>query len=239
MGSEMVSDPKDAAGKAFFAFEFVAAIFIFLAYYPYQLDNVYIGDDDIAFCGLSYTVLRQFIPAPGMMLVATVTTTPFARATLRDDFTITIHLVGAIMMFLGYMLVEAKTLGLLCFSHPTIRILDRISVREAWWRRFFLMQIALWWGAFLVFQVILGFPGIDKYICCNDEYNTDFTPPKLINTASSTFLFLKVFSYLSKVICGWSLIMSHATIWYFCEERHLDLEDTLTEMGKVTDELST
>jgi hypothetical protein len=228
--SEMVANPRDAAGKAFFAFEFIAAIFIFLSWYPYQLHNVYIGDDDQACCGISWVLLRQFIPAPGMMLVATVTTTPIAMATIRDQFTIFIHLSGAMMMFVGYTIIEGKTLGMVNINHQTFKVADRISAQELWWRRFFVTGVNVWLCTFMIVQVILGIPGIDKVICCNDEYDYRFTPDKLVNTASSVMLVLKVISYVAEVLCGWSLIMSHATIWYFCEERLID--DVVSELAE-------
>jgi len=228
--SEMVHDPKDAAGKAFFAFEFIGAIFIFLSWYPWSLRNVFLGDDDIACFGVSWVMLRQFVPAPGMMLVATVTTTPIALATVRDWFTITIHLSGAMMMFVGYVIIEGKTLGWRCFTHPEGE--TYIGEAERRWRAFFLDGVCFWYCLFFAVQIVLGIPGVP--ICCGDTYSTPSNPDekaKLTNTASGLFLFLKILSYAGEVICGINLIMSHLTVWYYCTERHIDLEDELTEMG--------
>jgi len=233
--SEMVHDPKDAAGKAFFAFEFIGAIFIFLSWYPWTLRNVFLGDDDVACFSISWVMLRQFVPAPGMMLVATVTTTPIPLATIRDWFTISIHLTGAMMMFVGYVIIEGKTLGWRCFSHPEGGTF--IGDRERKWRIFFLDGICFWYILFFAVQIVLGIPGVP--ISSPDQYEIKNAslpvgpdnPLELKDTASGLFLFLKVLSYAGEVICGISLIMSHLTIWYYCTERHIDLEDELTEMG--------
>jgi len=230
--SEMVHDPKDAAGKAFFAFEFIGAIFIFLSWYPWSLRNVFLGDDDIACFGVSWVMVRQFVPAPGMMLVATVTTTPIPQATIRDWFTISIHLTGAMMMFVGYVIIEGKTLGWRCFTPPEGETF--IGTNERRWRTFFLDGIVFWYILFFAVQIVLGIPKVP--ICCGDTYMpvnaTDSASPLMLeDTASGVFLFLKILSYAGEVICGINLIMSHLTIWYYCTERHIDLEDELTEMG--------
>merc|ERR1719362_767534 len=175
-------------------------------------------------------MMRQFIPAPGMMLVATVTTTPIPVATIRDWFTISINLTGAMMMFVGYVIIEGKTLGWRCFSPPNGETF--IGDRERRWRIFFLDGICFWYVLFFAVQIILGIPHVP--ICCGDKYHASQGPDAkktLQDTASGWFLVLKILSYAGEVICGVNLIFSHLTIWYFCTERHIDLEDELTEMG--------
>mmetsp|Transcript_44938 Transcript_44938/g.88933 ORF Transcript_44938/g.88933 Transcript_44938/m.88933 type:complete len:309 (+) Transcript_44938:77-1003(+) len=226
--SEMVHDPMDPAGKAFFAFEFIGAIFIFLSWYPWAMRSVYLGDDDVACFSISWVMLRQFVPAPGMMLVATVTTTPIAQATIRDWFTISIHLSGAMMMFVGYVIIEGKTLGWRCFSPPEGETFIKENERK--WRVFFMDMVAFWYIAFFAVQIALGIPNVP--ICCGDKYSDPSDGPVVLtDTASGLFLWLKILSYAAEVICGINLIMSHLTIWYYCNERHIDLEDELTEMG--------
>mmetsp|Transcript_117631 Transcript_117631/g.228679 ORF Transcript_117631/g.228679 Transcript_117631/m.228679 type:complete len:342 (-) Transcript_117631:71-1096(-) len=236
--SEMVFDPRDAAGKAFFGFEFIGANFIFLSWYPWSLRNVFLGDDEIAFCSISWVMLRQLIPAPGMMLVATVTTTPIALARPRDIVTIAIHFSGAMMMFVGYVIIEGKTLGWRCFTHPIGG--SKIDDVERKWRTFFVDGVCFWYIMFFAVQIVLGAAGgvggsaSRLPICCADTYSTPAGPhetEKLVNTASGIFLVLKVVSYASEVLCGINLIMSHLTVWYYCKERHIDLEDELVEMG--------
>jgi len=167
--------------------------------------------------------------------VATVTTTPIATATIRDWFTISIHLSGAMMMFVGYVVIEGKTLGWRCFSHPKGDTFIGDSERR--WRRFFLDGICFWYILFFAVQIVLGIPGVP--ISSPDQYEIKNAslpvgpdnPLELKDTASGLFLFLKILSYAGEVICGINLIMSHLTIWYYCTERHIDLEDELTEMG--------
>merc|ERR1712007_86855 len=203
--SEMVHNPADPAGKAFFAFE-------------------YIGADDVAFCGISWPMVRQFLPAPGMMLVATVTTTPINQATIRDWITIFIHLCGAMMCFVGYIFVEGKTLGWLCIQppeHGAATFKRGEKCMRTWW----LNGIAFWYILFFAIQILLGIPGIP--IATADEYSVVDGVMTLTDTASGLFLYLKVLSYASEVFCGVCLIGSHLTIWYFCDERDIDLDNKL------------
>lgn len=226
--SEMVHDPRDPAGKAFFAFEFLAALFIFISWYPWELGNVYMGDDEVACCGISWPMLRQFIPAPGMMLVATVTSTPIAQANILDWFTITIHLTGAMMMFVGYVIVEGKTLGWGGFTMPATNV--RIEGFERHIRVLCLNGVCFWYCTFFALQIFLGIPGLP--VCCNDKWQKNMTTHKvvLVDTASGPLLMLKVLSYVSEVICGLSLICSHLCIWYYCKERHIDLAEELVDL---------
>eukprot|EP00928_Gymnodinium_smaydae_P015790 TRINITY_DN15862_c0_g1_i1.p1 TRINITY_DN15862_c0_g1~~TRINITY_DN15862_c0_g1_i1.p1 ORF type:complete len:375 (+),score=77.67 TRINITY_DN15862_c0_g1_i1:59-1183(+) len=224
--SEMVHDPKDPAGKCFFAFEFIGAIFIFLSWYPWELRNVYIGDDALVpVLGVAWVTFRQYMPATGMMLVATVTTTPFATATYLDMVCISIHLSGAVMLFLGYYLAEAHTIKVWPFSGARIRW---ISDREARIRSYFLMGIAFNYAMFCVIQGILLIPPSLMPMCCLDEWGpapgTD-GPIVLQNTASGFYLFMKIASYTGEVFCGLFLINSHLAIWYFCSERLIDLNE--------------
>lgn len=163
-----------------------------------------------------------------MMLVATVTTTPISQATIRDWFTIAIHLTGAMMMFVGYVVIEGKTLGWRCFTPPQGETFIKPAERR--WRTFFMDMVAFWYCAFFAIQIVLGIPGVG--IASPDKYSDPKDGPvKLTDTATGVFLLLKIASYAAEVICGINLIMSHLTIWYFCDERHIDLEDELTEMG--------
>jgi hypothetical protein len=244
--SEMVSNPKDPAGKAFFGFEFTGALFIFLSWYPWELRNVYIGDDDTPCCGVSWIMFRQFIPAPGMMLVATVTTTPMQTATIRDQFTIFIHLCGAMMMFVGYFCCEAKTLGAFKFSPPSVETHIEEDERKKRW--FFCFGVLASYSGFLLIQVIIGIPGIEGILCCPDVFehvpgmtNADGTPQTnttltVMDTAHSKFFIMKLLSYLMEVICGMSLLTSHGSIWYYCSERHIDLDDELDYAGAGQDQ---
>jgi|EP00927_Polykrikos_kofoidii_P056339 hypothetical protein len=240
--SEMVHDPKTPAGKCFFAFEMVGAILIFLSWYPYELRSVYIGDSAIAACNISWVMIRQFIPTVGMMLVATVTTTPIAEATVVDYYCIGIHLTGAVMLFAGYVVVEGITLGWGPFSRPEVTH-RTIGDREHWWRCRCLDFIAVWYTVFCVLQVVLVLPmeTSDKWSVVNirdppvgstgsvSDNLTYIQKTVLVDTASGACLFLKILSYSSEVLCGLGLICSFLTIWYYSEERHADLMDELVK----------
>merc|ERR1719474_2487122 len=108
--SEMVHSNTEPAGKIFFAFCFIGAVLIFFSWYPKMLRNVYIGDDSQIY-GIAWVSIRQYIPAPGFMLLSIITTVPSQQATLMDQFCVVLHLVGAAMLFVGYFVCEAHTIG--------------------------------------------------------------------------------------------------------------------------------
>jgi len=240
--SEMVHDPTDPAGKCFFAFEFVGAFFIFNSWYPWSLRNVYIGDDDqVAPCvPFSWMMFRQFIPPAGMMLVATVTTTPFAQAAILDYFCISIHLFGAVLLFAGYGVVEAKTLGWCGLQQPIVAQ-KCVGEDEKTVRKRLLTGLVAWYVLFCVLQGVLLLP-LDQFGGKNDHWETRkiqnptaepgelMSQTILIDTASGFVLGLKILSYASEVCCGLFLIMSFMTIWWFCAERKADLRDELYQV---------
>lgn len=252
--SEMVHNPTEPAGKCFFAFEFIGAGFIFTSWYPFELRNVYIGDSmTLPFVKeLSWTMFRQFVPPAGMMLVATVTTTPFAQATPIDYVCISIHLLGAVMLFAGYAAVEAIALGmvpdwLLAKMCANVELkVDLVSSgvvsgKELLVRRLCLLSILFWYSAFCLLQVVLllpltDFPSLGQldqwgpvtYV--NNITNTVQTQIVLHDTATGFLGWLKILSYLTEVFCGIALIGSFLAIWWFCEERKVDLKDELAKV---------
>mmetsp|Transcript_167247 Transcript_167247/g.537231 ORF Transcript_167247/g.537231 Transcript_167247/m.537231 type:complete len:355 (-) Transcript_167247:72-1136(-) len=234
--SEMVHDPQEPAGKCFFAFEFIGAIFIFLSWYPWELRSVYIGDSHhVPGCkNLSWSMFRQFCPPCGMMLVATVTTTPFAQATQLDYFCIAIHLTGAVMLFAGYAAVESHCLGFLHVKqHETMQ--KTLKPREVSLRYLCLVGIVICYVVFCTITAVVVLP-LEQWGGKNDvwekrtitnERGLTFKKMVLVDTASGFVLWLKILSYVSEVACGLFLISSFLVIWYFCEERTTDLNDEL------------
>merc|ERR1711953_396098 len=53
--------------------------------------------------------------------------------------------------------------------------------------------------------------------------------PGLLNTASGVALAMKHIEYWGEVLAGMFMILSHLAIWYFCEERHIDLAEQLPD----------
>lgn len=243
--SEMVHNPNDPAGKCFFAFEFIGAFLIFFSWYTFELQNVYVGDTDsvpllrwLPFTTISWSMFRQFVPPLGMMLVATVTTTPFAQATVLDLVCIAIHLTGAVMLFAGYAICEAWTIGFCCegSSVPTLKATEVIA------RKIFLGGIIYFYTGFCVLTGAILMP-LDKYgLGSMDKWETQtishqdgavFKEVVLVDTASGGVLFLKIASYLCEVGCGLSLIGSLFAIWIYCNERMIDLnEDVIMQVNE-------
>mmetsp|Transcript_51799 Transcript_51799/g.138661 ORF Transcript_51799/g.138661 Transcript_51799/m.138661 type:complete len:336 (-) Transcript_51799:142-1149(-) len=234
--SEMVHDPEDPAGKCFAAFASIGATFIFLSWYPWRLRNVYMGDSITIWCShnLSWMMFRQFIPTTGMMLVASVTTTPFAQATMLDNICLGIHLTGALMFFAGYCLVEAVALGWGPFPLPEVsrRTMGSLEIRL---RKSVVTAIIAFYSVFCVLQGVLLLP-LDtahghadqwRQKVAYDEFGFARKKMLLLDTATGFVLFLKIASYTSEVLGGLLLIASHLIIWGFCNERYVDLYDEL------------
>mmetsp|Transcript_60238 Transcript_60238/g.127604 ORF Transcript_60238/g.127604 Transcript_60238/m.127604 type:complete len:388 (-) Transcript_60238:246-1409(-) len=229
--SEMVHDPTRPEGKCFFAFCFVGALFIFFSNYPMLLRNVYTGDDIKGCFGISWPTYRQYVPAPGMMLLSIVTVTPQAQADTLDQICVALHLVGASMLFIGYFICEAHTIAWRCCrSKVKHRVLEtKHGLRQ---RRICLWLIAVFYLSFLIFEVLLSigepFYGPDD----GDEWGTlpGVKGKTLVDTATLKVKLLKVGSYSCEVLSGLSLIASHLVIWYHCEERLYDLPEELDQL---------
>jgi len=223
--SEMVHDTESAAGKCFFAFELIGAICIFLSWYPFELRNVYIGDDLKTPLGVSWVTCRQFVPPIGMMIVACIPITPAALADLSDQVTVGVHCLGALSMFVGYIFFEGRTLAWGVWKKASVPL--SINPREWWVRCVLLTGMFLGVCCFIAFQTILV---LDLGLCCFDEWapkEEGHMEVQLVNTASGWILFFNIGSYFGEVVSGLFLIASHMAIWYYCEERKVDLAETI------------
>jgi len=234
--SEMVHDPQKPAGKCFFAFCFVGAIFIFFSWYPTQLRNAYIGDDSTICCSISWVTFRQFVPAPGMMMLSIITTVPAAIAKITDQFCVCLHLTGAAMLFVGYFLAEGYAIGWGPFHNRLPGHLNRDTTESIKIRKLCLTMIAIFYTIFCALQVILTVPNplapaedCDKWEYVQQGHKQ---VKVLVDTAKMNVFILKIVSYASEVICGIFLIASHLVIWYYCEERHYDLPEELRSLRK-------
>lgn len=251
--SEMVYDKNDASGKCFFAFCMIGAICIFLSWYPWQLRNVYLGDD-AKIWKFAWANLRVYLPPVGMMLVACIPTTPAANATARDKVTVIIHTLGAVMMIGGYAIFELYTL----YLSPQM---DRnIKKNERFWRTVHLVGTVVGIVGFQLFG-LLATHADALGVCCNDEWvsptvheikklyaegnygkafeNADAMGLKhkvLKNTASGSMLFIKQAEYWFEVASGLFMIASHLTIWWYCPERRLDVAEQLPGLWTQGDE---
>jgi len=239
--SEMVSNPSEPTGKIFFFFEFVGSLFIFFSWYPSKLRNAYIGEDHKFRCvGVSWLTVRQYMPAPGMMMVATIPVVPIAQADTLDYFCISLHLLGAFVMFVGYFLSEAVTVRWGPFQRlPQNR--QHIRPRELLFRRWCLHGVACSYVVFCLLQVVLslgaGSESFDQWEASPPHCEGHLTPfecktPQLIKSASREVRRVKLFSYGAEVVCGICLFISHFAIWYFCEERKYDLLEELFHINK-------
>lgn len=250
--SEMVSNPSEPGGKCFYCFEFTGALILFFSYYPTMLRNVYVGDDvEVPYIKISWETFRQFVPAPGMMLLAIIPTVPVAKADTLDQFCIQLHLIGAVMLFIGYFLAEAYAVGWGPFKEPGCPSLveSQGQTRELSLRKWCLNGILFWYVVFTLLQTLflipLPFPPADHF----DQWGhlvkaRTATAGKfhkgvqLINTAHFDVKTMKVISYLSEVFCGMCMLASHWVVWYYCEERNYDLAEELPSFKDQHAELS-
>lgn len=255
--SESVSDPNSAAGKIFFTFCLIAGICFFISWYPFNLRNVYTGPAALmrGFDGqpLVYlTTFRQYVPTVGLFMLIGVSVYPskVAMETNGGMICLAIHLTGACMMFCGYMVAEFKLLGIFgkLDSDEEIENLveDRFLDVEGTEKYLRIVHVLVMFGAyiaFLVFEVLL----VVVNPCCADEWASQgtwynrtnpetnvtewniLTKATVTNTASSTYFWLKVAAYFSECIAGVFLILSHLTIYWYCEERHVNYGDSKIE----------
>jgi len=233
--SEMVHNHESPGGKLFYTFGLIAGICIFASHYPFHLRNVYTGDERFFGTRIYWTTFRQICPSMGLWLLIGVNTYPTQIALhsvgMTKMFCVFLHLLGAGMMFVGYMMCELKCLGMFRFtSHEHLAI----EKRERAVRTCLAWIISLGFVLFCAMQVCLN---IAKKlgVCCGDEWKHKgeyvldddndkhrLATTELINTAKGTFLTIKVLSFVFEDIAGLALVFSHIAIWYFCEERHVD-----------------
>lgn len=258
--SEMVHNTSSGAGKCFFAFCLIGGICMLMSWYPWQLRNVYVGDDLKVFgswlgktrgdkdVGPSLLMMRQFLPPVGIMLVACIPAPPAANREFTDTVSCVIHTVGATMSIGGYAFIELYTI----FSKSTAVVFDEKRGEKQ-------VRAVLIWScliAIVIFQLFGFLAGhADKLgICCEDvwqvpkpsdwqQVNADTEPglriedeiaaahsqKMLLRTASGTYLFLKFGEYMGEVFSGLFMLASHLAIWWYCPERHVDLDEKLPD----------
>jgi len=255
--SEMVFDPKSPSGKCFFAFCLIGAICILASWYPWELKNVWVGDDPLfpeIFPGRIHRLptwpnLRQFLPPIGMMLVACIPTTKAANETALDRVTVLIHTAGAVGMLLGYCVVEIVTLK----KAPHLSHMH-VSMDEARTRWVF---VILCLACCLLFQMfgLLASHADDLQICCMDSYvvptledasrangngthydiyHQDLMAAsagfKLLNNTASGFgLTVKASEYFFECLAGIFMICSHLAVWYYARERKVNMDEGMMD----------
>lgn len=236
--SEMVYAWNSPQGRIFFGFCLISAFLIFQSWYPFELRNVFTGPETMGCCGhtvMYWTTFRQLVPVVGLLTLICVSTVPSEVARPTDVFAISVHLIGAAMMFVGYILAELKLLQMFCFKgRVQMKYLD-LEPEERKQRAVLMIITLVAYLVFCVIQVIMVVAKDDSQICCHDVFPSAFQNMSQMaansqgsrggiqveNTASGVILILKISSFMSEVIAGLSLIGSHIVIWYWCEERHV------------------
>lgn len=248
--SESVHNRNSPAGKIFFTGCLIAAILFFLSWYPFSLRNVYTGPETTC-CGSMYsTTFRQYMPTIGLLMLIGVSTYPssVAKQTAGGQVCVMLHLIGAGMMFVGYMFAEFSCLEMLGFSHEAAVEYQYLSI-EGLERRIRQGTVSCMGCCFLLFLVFEGLLMLPASVapCCIDEWTTAgqwvtrTTPtgvqvwdavqePKTNNTATGPYLAIKMGAYFAECLAGIFLIMSHCTIFYFCEERQVEYGMSTLEM---------
>jgi len=240
--SESVHNRNSPAGKIFFTFAgLMAAFLLLMSWYPYSLRNVYTGPKTIPGGMMYSTTFRQYVPTLGLIMLVGVSTYPAKQATDMGwgaTLCVILHLVGAGMMFVGYMFTEFRCLemcGMVNKEEGCNRYLS-IEGTERKVRQTTVGCMSFCFLLFLCFQVCLYIP--KSVVCCFDEWKQagewyDRTKPDnttvsyvlqvahVNNTASGIVLAFKMGSYFSECIAGIFLLLSHFSIYYFCEERQV------------------
>jgi hypothetical protein len=178
--------------------------------------------------------------------------TAIAKETNGGMVCLAIHLVGAGMMFVGYMVCEFKALemfGLKLSEAVQGKYLDVLG-KERSFRQICAFSMFVFYLLFLVFEVLM----IVQDPCCGDEwlpqgtwynrtlttgdasYNTThvswhiLTEATVKNTATGTYFWYKVGAYSGECLAGVFLILSHLAIWFYCEERHVKYATSSLDM---------
>jgi len=242
--SEMVHDPASAVGKVFFGFMMIGAICMMVSWYPQELGNVFVGDDALCCCvfGPSLVTARNFLPPVGMMLVACITAVPAPQAHYDDNVSTNIHTLGAIAMIGGYAVLEIHALWP---GRAVIRI--KRAERIMRW-----VTIGICLSGAVVFQYcgsVIVNPGPpdscwDKWAIPVPRNEThvdlvDFQPGavvwnkerasehvmRLVDTAYGSCLLYKQANYIGECVAGVFMIANMLVIWFFCDERKINLEE--------------
>jgi hypothetical protein len=242
--SESVSDPNSAAGKIFFAFCLMAALFLILSWYPYCLRNVYTGPATLWCDCMYWSTFREYVPTTGLLMLMGVSVFPtaVAKQTNGGIICLCIHLTGAAMMFMGYMLVEFKTMEMFGMHMPVKVAKSYLDIEgpEKCLRVICAIGMAFFYCLFCLFEVLLvvqnpccgdvWMPAGESYQTLNPDGNMVWhvLPTATVNnTASGTYFWYKVGAYTGECVAGIFLILSHYVIWFYCEERHV-------KFGKAT-----
>jgi hypothetical protein len=240
--SESVHNRNSPAGKIFFTFAgLMAAFLLLMSWYAFTLRNVYTGPKTIPGGMMYSTTFRQYVPTLGLIMLVGVSTYPSSVATDMGwgaTLCCVLHLVGAGMMFVGYMFAEFRCLEMCgqVNKQPGCKRYLSIEGTERSVRQFTVSCMSFCFALFLCFQVCLYLP--PSVVCCFDEWKQagewyDLTKPDnttvsqvlqvahVNNTASGAVLAFKMGSYFSECIAGIFLLASHFSIYYFCEERQV------------------
>jgi hypothetical protein len=199
--SEMVYDRNSAGGRIFFTLGLIAGGCLFTSWYPYHLRNVYTGDACIhIWCGkwmrpfgisIYWTTLRQIMPPMGLWLLIGVNTYPVPIAQASIGHTklacMFLHLSGASMLFMGYLLCELKAIGWLSFlfgglsnslavsNNDASREVDGVGIepdlepKEKKVRGGLAVTVLICFVAFGASQIALNILKI-THVCCNDKW---------------------------------------------------------------------
>lgn len=261
--SELVSDPDQPAGKAFFAFVLGGALCILISWYPWRLRNVYVGDDtwshgEWGVKGL-FLNLRSLLPPMGMTVVACIRVIPRPWRTSADNMACNLHTLGAVSAIGGFCGLEFLTLTL---------YLNKVDLRS---RRLPASIAGLQWGIRMgltmacLFCIIcfqaggffynkITWPHPDHWIMINEtlvqsakdngKWDVAIADrilegkglPGLYDTATGSALFFKKMEFWGEVGAGLFMIVSHWVIWYFCEERWIDLNEKMPDFDTTDGE---
>eukprot|EP00927_Polykrikos_kofoidii_P078900 TRINITY_DN7569_c0_g1_i2.p1 TRINITY_DN7569_c0_g1~~TRINITY_DN7569_c0_g1_i2.p1 ORF type:complete len:390 (-),score=65.85 TRINITY_DN7569_c0_g1_i2:61-1179(-) len=253
--SEMVHVADSPAGKVFFTFGLISGGCLLVSFYPFMMRNVYTGYETVSIFPVYWTTVRHIVVPMGIWLLIGVNTYPLPVAKASPGgtmyFCCFLHLCGAGMMFVGYMLCEMKCMALCCFSHVSTidNLFLSIEGRERSVRRCLAITCAVGFVLFVFSQFAIAAAGSagNDVICCSDKWvmpgtiyvtpdgkEREIGSPTVVDTASGLYLGLKLISFFTEVIAGLAIVFSHLAVWHYCEERHADVG--LAPLEKVYDD---
>ncbi|CAE7946230.1 unnamed protein product, partial [Symbiodinium sp. KB8] len=235
--SEMVRDRESPMGKCFYGFTSAGSFAIWMSWYPWHLQNVYLpAEEDSVWC-CSVMTLRTLVPPISMLLVSVITVVPFREADSIEAVSTVIHAMAATLAMGGYCVLEWYTLN--------VAKNVRMTQRERHLRQLINLLLGFCTFGLVVTGVVAQHP--EQFgICCGDLYVvpnvTDIVASYnrgayqqgtrneflvqhhkvgLVDTASGAALAFKLGMFWFEVSAGLLMLASHFIIFLYCPERRL------------------
>lgn len=245
--SELVHNSESPQAKAFFAFTIVASACLLIGWYPWELRNVYTGDNTQLCCcmGPAMTSIRHYLPPIGMLMVASIPVVARCNRGHTDNTAALVHNMGAQLSMGGYGVAE---LWLLVWAvgrtpvvvKPTERILRIVAILISLSFAVGFLVLDDYTGSFEAWGCddVWRTPTADEVRQLQGTIRTEYlavqasealrTKKRLLyNSATGKCLKYKAAEFWCEVLAGFFMVVDMWVIWWYAAERYIDLDDSL------------